>query len=383
MLKKIFSVLTALFVFGSVFADAQKETFNRTVRYLDEGGLHFQYQKLENLEEQLRFMIELYSKAKVNDPALEMFYKNLLAVLSNIDFNDFQAVGSSTKRLKENLYANKFFLAVNPETAGANAAVKFKRNVKMQYCRNIPANTVFAFGLYCDFVETFAIAEKDFRNNQDFKNYISMFEQIFGIKAKDFAANITGEFFCSVFKGTKKNEKHFLAVIPDNKGVLKKIAARYLGPDLIRSKDGSYSLEIPVSATDFGSSVTVYFTGKKVIACNSNAPLKKLFNNDGSVQKLAAAKPEIFGYLPNVEGMSYLVVNLDVADFCPSAGKRKYSYCSVVSCKRGDGYLVDGRSNFNLLNMCEYAPLIEMFSDLQEILTERAAEKKNIQPRQL
>ena len=380
MFKKIFSVFITLFLCGSVFADMQKETFNRTIKYLDEGGLHFQYQKLENLDAQLRFLLDICSKANLNDPNQGMLYKKFLAALSKINFNDFQAVGSSTKRLKENLYANKFFLAVNPETAGANAAVKFNKNVKMQYCGTLPVNTVFAFGVYCDFAETFAIAEKNFKNNQDFKNNVIMFEQMFGIKAKDFAANVSGEFFSAVFNGTKKNEKHFLSVIPDNKGILKKLATRYLGPALIRYKDGSCSWEMPVAATDFGSGVTVYFAEKKVIVYNSNAPLKKLFNNDGSVQKLASAKPEIFGYLPNIEGMSYLVINLDVADFCPSAAKRNYSYCSFVSCKRGDGYLVDGRSNFNLLDVNEYAPIIEMLPELQDVLTESAAEKNNLQP---
>ena len=79
MFKKIFSVFITLFLCGSVFADTQKETFNRTIKYLDEGGLHFQYQKLENLDAQLRFLLDICSKANLNDPNQGMLYKKFLA----------------------------------------------------------------------------------------------------------------------------------------------------------------------------------------------------------------------------------------------------------------------------------------------------------------
>lgn len=375
MLKK-FSFIVALFLFcGTAFADTQKETFDRTVKYLDAGGLHFQYQRLENLDVQLRFLLDFCGKANVNASEQQFIYKNFLSALSMIDFNDFQAIGSSTKKLKNNLYANKFFLAVKPQMAA-----KLNRNVKMRYCANLPVNTIFASGAYFDFAETFAVFEKTFKNNQEFNNFAVMFEQTFGVSAKALAANITGEFFGAVFNGKKNKEKHFLAVIPDNSGMLKNLAARYFGPALRRYNDGSFSWEMPVAATEFGSGVTVYFANKKVVVYNSNAPLKKLFNNDGSVQRLAAAKPDVFGFLSDIRGISYIVINLDVRDICPEGPARNYSYCAFSSYKSDDGYLVDGRSNFNLQDVSEYNSILKILPELQEMFNENEPAEKNPPP---
>lgn len=375
MLKKIAAVLSML-LFGSVvFAGNQREIFNRTVKHLDMGGLNLQYQNLENLDEQITALLDVCGKAYVHDPMQQMILKNMLAVIRTMNFSDLQAVGSSSKRVASDLYVNKFFLTVNPKASGTLCALPAGKNVRFRYAADLPFNTVFAIGAYLDWNNFFKTFERSFKDKAEINNFSVMFEQLTGVKMQVMAENLAGEFFGAVYKGNKKNELHFIAVIPDRKDVLKTLAVKYFGPALKKYSDGSFSWEIPVAASDFGNGIRVYFVKNQVFIYNSNAPLAQLLNRKGQLRRLSALHPRMFSLLDNINGNSFLVLNFNTGDFAADVTARTYRYVSV--CKfMPDGYLVDALSNFNLQNLGEYTPLMEMLPDVHELLGDDEQDKK-------
>lgn len=376
MLKKINIVLSVLLLGTAVFAGNQREIFNRTVKHLDEGGLALQYQNLENLEKQLITLLDIGSQSQANDPMRQMMLKNLFTVIKTMNFNDFQAIGSSSKRIAPDLYANKFFLTVKPDAAGALCALPAKKNMRFRYAADLPGNTVFAAGAYLDWNNFLKTLEKNAQSKEEINNFSVMFEQLAGVKMQAVAESLAGEFFGAVYRGNKKNEFHFIAMIPDRKDVFKSLAVRYFGPALKRYSDGSFSWEMPVAASDFGSGITVYFAQKQVVIYNSNAPLSQLLNGKGQLKRLSALQPRLFSFLNNFSGSSFMVLNLNPRDFADDAPARTYSCVSV--CKyMPDGYLTEALSNFNLQNISEYAPLFKMLPDLNKLRGSHEADKIN------
>lgn len=368
-MKKITSLLCLFLLLGTAFADTQSAIFNRTVKHLDQGGLHFQFQNMENLDKQFHFLLDFAGKANINDPMQQMVFKNVLSVLNVLNFKDIQAIGSSTVRLQKNLYANKLFVAISPNASGAICALPAQTNVNFQFAANLPANTLLAMGAYLDwnnFVKTF---EKVQETREMIQSAAMMFEQSLGLKLQDAAADISGEFFGALYRGKKKDELHFAIAVPDKNELIKNLAVKNLGTMLRRYNDGSFSFEMPTAASSFGSGITIYFSQKRVYIYNSNAPLNELFNTNGKMRKLSAVNPQIFGILNNINGNSYMVCNINPKDFNSKLTSHNYQYASVSKFFT-DGCLVDAKSSFNLQDVSEYSPILEMLPELQEMLND-------------
>ena len=83
MLKK---VCVCLFLFGCTAilcgADSQAKIFDRTVKYIDRGGLYFHYQNTEDLSAQFNALLDVFGKTYVNDPLQQMIFKNVLTFLT-------------------------------------------------------------------------------------------------------------------------------------------------------------------------------------------------------------------------------------------------------------------------------------------------------------
>ena len=358
-------LLTFLMLCGAMLlrAESQEELFERTVKHLDKGGLTFQYQNLENLNKQVASLLDIFSKTYVNDSTQQMIFNNVLMLVNSMKFDDLQSFGSSTKQLAPRLYANKLFTAVKPQAVGTLCALSGKNNVKFAIGSELPASTIFALGAYMDWNNFFSVIERSFANKNEFNNFMLMFEQSVGIKVPELMKNCTGEFFGGIFKGNKKKELHFVAVIPDNQGKLKLLAQRYLGAALRQNKNGSATFEMPVAASDFGSGVTVLFVQNKVCIYNSNAPFYTLLKCGAKGRKLADSVPQIFGMLKNVAGNSYIVMNLDVKDIDSSLDSHVYRYGAVCN-YIDNGYFVSGRSDFNLQDVSEYVNLFGLLPSL-------------------
>ena len=354
--------ILTFFLFCAVlylYADTHEEIFDRTTKYLDRGGLTFQYQNLENLNNQVASLLDIFGRNYVNDPIGQKIFKNFQILTESMRFDELQSWGVSTKRLQSNLYANKLFTAVKPQSAGLLCALMGKNNVRFRIGADLPAETIFAAGVYLDWNKFSDILEKSFSDKNEFNNFSVMFEQIAGIRIHDLMRNCTGEFFAGIFRGTKNREFHFAVILPDNQNKLKLLAKRYFGPSLMQNKDGSAIFEMPVAASDFGSGVTVVFAHNQVYIYNSNAPIADLLKCGVNSKKLVDVSPEIFGMLKKIDGNSYAVVNLDIKDIDRNSDSYVYRIGSV--CKyTGEGYFVSGISDFNLQDISEYAVFLKL-----------------------
>lgn len=376
MIKKISSVVTAVLICSSVFANSQKELFDRTAKHLDMGGIHFQYQNLENLDEQLHFLIDFCEKTMSNTPSQQMAIKKLLNTLKTLNYKDLQAVGSSTVKLSPTLYSNKFAVTVAPGTAGTLNSLQSRKNFKFRYGRNLPAETILAYGAYWDWNNFYSDLEKSFPDKELFKNYSLMAEQMLGVKLQALAANITGEFFGTLCRGAKPEQMSFAIVIPDSNNLLKQLAVKYLGPTLKQYNDGSLLWTMPVAASDFGSAVNVYFARRQVFIYSGNAKLSELLNTSGSKTKLSAVNPAIFGFLNNIEGSSFMVSNFNPKDFNKQTDSKSYQ-CGSVCQVTPDGCLVSAKTNFNMHNIIEYKPLLDIITEMiQDTAQEMPQSKK-------
>ncbi len=375
MIKKITSVVCAVLICSSVFANSQKELFNRTAKYLETGGIHFQYQNLENLNGQLHFLIKLCENTTLEDPSHQMVIKNLLSVLKTLNFNDLQAVGSSTVKLSPTLYSNKFAITLAPETSGILNFLQHRKNFRFRYGKNLPAETIFAAGIYLDWNNFYQTMEKTFPDKELLKNHSLMAEQMLGVKLQNLAANISGEFFSIVCRGTKAGQMNFAIAIPDNSNLLKQLAVRYFGPTLKQYKDGTMHWSMPVAASDFGSAVNLYFAANQVFIYGGSNDIADILNISGKKAKLSSVNPAIFGFLNNIEGSSFMVCNFNPNIIDKQITSCKFQ-CGSICRATPDGCLVSAKSNFNIFNVAEYQPLFNLMQTIPQNIRQDIPQSK-------
>ena len=366
-LLSAFAVLSAVML----YADSQTEIFNRTTKYLDKGGILFQFYNTENMEQQLESFLLLGAE---NSTACSLpLGINIFKQFSKyLELNALQGVGISVKDLFpviaplkiSPLYQNKSFIAVEPKSSGSIFAVARDGNIKFTAAKNLPDNTIFAIGVNLNMLNVYSNIERSAANSDMLKNISASFELNFDVRLNDFMKNISGEYFFAVYKDKGSENFHFLVCMPDKNAILEKLVKQRMAPLMKVYKDKSASLQMPMQPGRFGNAFTVYFAQNRVFIYNSNAPLADLLNSKQQKKLLVTANLEIFSFLLNCEGNSYAVLNLDTAIIDKSVARRQYQFGSVGT-MTPDGYLQNGKSNYNIFNFSEYLPIVEIIKNLK------------------
>jgi hypothetical protein len=360
MLKKItvFIICVGAFVFAS--ANSDEKLFSRTTAPLDKGGVYFMYKKYENLEAQLKQLIDMAAKKKGMTPLQHMLVFNLKYFLTPLKLNDLQAVGVSSKRESMFLYKSNFFAAFKPGSNSALLALPAQRTWEFKFAKNLPVNTVYASGMMLDCRNFYKKLESSSRSKEEFAMHCSMIEQTLNVKIQDLLNALEGEFFTAVYKG-KGEEFNFLVSMPDNNGLLKQLAIQYFGTDVKQHPNGSAVLEMPYTLKETNNSIRAVFADKRLYVFNSNADLDLMLNKNGRAGRLAAFNPKIYGFLNKFEGNSYSVFNLDTAWVNRKMWRRIYQ-AGGYGCFSNDGYLFKSEANFNIFDMSNFLPLYELIN---------------------
>ncbi len=352
---------------GLCGADSQQKIFDRTVKYLDRGGLYFHYQNTEGLAEQFSALLDVFGKTYINDPVQNMVLKNVLTFLNALKLDELQAFGSSNKQVGKNLYANKLFAAVKQTSDGMLCALPGRKNVSFSSFAALPENTVIGMGAYWDWSNFYSVMHKNYAKDENFKSVVMMLEMNTGVKMPDLMRNISGQYFAGIFSSAKEEEFHYLLIIPDKNGVLRKIASTYAGGMLRKDKNGFDFIQMPTAASSFGNGVTVRFAKGQIMIYNSNANADELLNLNGKKKKLTAVNPQLFGNMKNPVANSFMVMNFNTSMIDSDAAKNIYQYSSLCTVN-ADGYLVSSMSNFNLQDLSEYTPLLEVLPDIKQFI---------------
>ena len=368
MIKNILIFLCVSINF-SVFCNEyeQQKLYDRTVKYLDRGGIYLHYENLDELPERFKALLEILDINHAENSLQHTILKNILSGTGLLQLNELQSFGYSTKRLNKNLYSNKLFVTTEPSADGILCALPGKKNVSFAEFANLPCDTVFAAGAYWDWQKVYSVLEKKYSKDDNFKSMSMMLEMSTGAKASELMKNITGKYFGGIFKGKEKNEFHYLVILPDRYGLLKKILLRNTKKTLRKKSDGSVSLQIPIADNFFGNTLEIDFDGKNVFLHNSHPDIKSLLNLNGRKKKLLNFKPEIYTDLRKMNGNSFMMMNFDPT--CIDSGTVKNIYCYSSLCTaNADGYLVSSMSNFNLQDLSKYTPIFNAIPYLRQML---------------
>lgn len=353
----------------TLIANEQTEIFNRTTKYLDKGGILFQFHNTQNLSKQLESLIQLGTEnSQTANLQLGMEFFQLLSTVA--DLKSLQGVGLSVKDLNSTkfpafaLYQNKSFVAIDPKSSGSVFAVVKNANGRFPSAANLPLNTIFATAVKLNWSNAYKNIEPSVHKDDSIKNIIAMIEQNLGMKIPTLMQSISGDFFLGIYKGETPDSFHFLVNFPDSGSVLKKMAQRQMAPLMKVYKDKSASFELPLPQGKFGAAYTVLFAQNKVFIYNSNAQLNKLLNTRKQEKLLSSLAPQIFGFLNKCEGNSYTVVNLNTSDILPGTPNNQY-LAGSIGVMTPDGYLQSGKSNFMFFNFIEYAPLLDLINKIK------------------
>lgn len=370
-MKKILLTVFIGLTTAMIHADSQSEIFNRTTRYLDKGGILFQFHNTENLEQQFENFLLIGARNSTAD-SLQLGMNFFKQFCKYMELNALQGVGVSVKDLNpviaplkiSPLYQNKSFIAVDPKSSGSIFAAARNGNIRFTAARNLPDNTIFATGVNLNMLNVYSNIERSTANSDMLKNVSASFELNLGVNLNDFMKNISGEYFFAIYKDKGTENFHFLAYMPDKNAILKKLAKQRMAPLMKVYNDKSASLQMPIQPGRFGNAFTVYFAQNRVFVYNSNAPLADLLNSKQQKKLLITANPEIFSFLLNCEGNSYAVLNFNTAIIDKSVARKQYHFGSVGT-MTPDGYLQSGKSNYNLFNFSEYLPIVEIIKNLK------------------
>lgn len=383
---KKFLLLTAVVLSViTLSANEQTEIFNRTTKYLDKGGILFQFHNTQDLGRQFETLLQ-FSAQNSQTANLQLGIEFFKQFSKALDLDALQGVGASVKDLTAvtadsrkafALYQNKSFVAIDPKSSGSVFAVVRNANGRFPAAANLPLNTIFATGIKLNWSNAYRNIEKTVNTKNSSLNIIAMIEQNLGVRMPALMQNISGDYFFAIYKGKTPDSFHFLAQIPDNNSVLKKIAQQRMAPLLKIYKDKSASFELPLPAGKFGAAYTVLFAQNRVFIYNSNAPLNSLLNTRRQEKLLTSLSPDIFGMLNRCDGNSYTVLNLNLKDIDPAMISKQYLACNIGTMK-SDGYLQSGKSNFKVFDFTEYMPII----DLLKKMNSTAAEPPIAQPLQ-